>query len=218
MDSDARALQTALNTLRQQHGDRLDGALGDTQDTLRRTLQQQMGVDAAAADRLVKKLSEDGQLRFVTEDVDDEDTGVPATGPVIAIPGTTTAQSGEEFVVPAPVTATEVSPGGLSTRHEPAGTGLVVESAAVPNPDSGAARVVPFGGGVMSTPATAEIAPPGTPISPEESARAVAEDREGATMGQLGDTGGPDLPSTPSEALVAEGDLADDAQGYWQIG
>ncbi len=205
MDTDARALQTALNTLRQQYGDRLEGSLGDTQDDLRRTLEQQIGADPATADRLVKKLTESGRLRFVTEDVDDEDTGVPATGPVLAIPGTTTAQSGEEFVVPAPVIGTAVNRGG----------GLVAESAVAPNPDSGAAGVVPFGGGVMSTPATAEIAPPGTPISPEESARAAAEDREGATMGQLGDTGVPSPPSTPSEALVAHGD---NAQGYWQIG
>src|SRR5689334_1183005 len=98
MDTDAQTLETALGVLRQQFGNRLAGSIGDTQVQMRQALEQQMGVNEVAGDRLVKQLTHLGRLvyRGGTGE-DDGDAG--GTGPVISMPGATSGQSGEAFVV-----------------------------------------------------------------------------------------------------------------------
>jgi len=198
MDTDAQALNQALGVLRQQFGNRLAGSIGDTQAQMLRALQQQMGVNEVAADRLVKELTHLGRLTYHGENRGDtDDTG---TGPVISMPGAATGQGGEEFVVPAPGPAGAVgpdvaSPGGAVP---PAAANTAV-SAVMPTTGTGMAGFVPMG----------------TAPGPGEANRATAENREGATMGELGDTNVAG-PTSPTEEVVAEGD--DDSEGYWQIG
>lgn len=200
MDTDAQALDRALGVLHQQYGDRLAGSIGDTQAQMLRTLQQQMGVDEVVADRLVKELTHLGRLTYRGGNGGDGDDA--GTGPVISMPGTTTGQSGEEFVVPAAGLAGAAGPDVASPP-----VGAAVAPAAV---NSSMSAVTPTTGTGM-----AGMVPTGTSVSPSEANRATAENREGATMGQLSDTNVTG-PTSPTEQVVARGD--DDSEGYWQIG
>src|SRR5690349_12608595 len=103
MEQDAQTLESAIAALQQRFGTQLSGPMDRTQAQMRAALSEQMGVDDLQADRIVKKLTEVGRLRYGGAGMDD-DTVVPAgTGPVISMPGTTTAQSGEQIVVAPPM-------------------------------------------------------------------------------------------------------------------
>jgi len=217
MDTDAQTLETALGVLRQQFGNRLAGSIGDTQVQMRHVLEQQMGVDEVAGDRLVKQLTHLGRLVY-HGGTDGDDRDAEGTGPVISMPGVTTGQSGEAFAVPTPNLTSAAGPdmpspslGGV-TAPVAINSGM---SAVTPTTGMGMVGLVPLGGGVESTAATEDVAPVGTAISPGEANRATMENREGATMGQLADTN-VSAPSSPTEQVIAQG--ADDSEGYWQIG
>ena len=111
MDSDATALQNALAVLRQYHGERLAGSRGSTEAQMRHTLVQQLGVDELTAGRVLKKLYETGRLVYVgstarsstpgTGTDDDAEPDTTATGPVISMPLTQSADTGAPLVTSA---------------------------------------------------------------------------------------------------------------------
>jgi hypothetical protein len=88
VDTDATVLQQAPTALRAQHGDRLDGPRQQIEPELRRTLQEQMGLDESAADRVVKKLYQTGQIGAKEEgEVRETSTNVapPAEGAPVTV-------------------------------------------------------------------------------------------------------------------------------------
>lgn len=200
MDMDVQALNQALNVLRQRFGDRLAGSITDAQAQMRRTLEQQMGIDEIASDRLVKELTHIGQLVYHGSGAADDDTVVAGTGPVISLPGVTEGQSGEQFVVRGP---------SLVSGAGPDQSG-VAPTATIPAPASSAVAATPTTGTAM-----AGVVPVADRYAPGDAARATAENREGATMGEIGDTN-VSGPTSPNEEVVAAGE--DDSAGYWQIG
>lgn len=115
MDSDATTLQNAVDLLRQRYGERLPGSQVDAEAQMRRTLEQQMGLDMLAADRVLKRLCLSGQLAYVdsagtgteagtdagTGAVDDSEANTTATGPVISMPLTQSADVGQPLITSA---------------------------------------------------------------------------------------------------------------------
>jgi len=214
MDVNPQELEAAAAVLRQQFGNRLEGSLEHTQVQMRRALEQALGLDEVAADRLVKQLTHTGRLVYQggTGDVDDAGTGLMAP-----LPGTVANADGDPRVVPPPGIGGAAGPdmagptAGMVTAPATANTSL----AAAPMMGVGLGGVAPLGRDRRSTPDTEDVAPIGETISPREADRAYAENREGATVGgQLADTNVAG-PSSPTEQVVAGGD--EDGQGYWQI-
>jgi hypothetical protein len=140
MDNDAMVLQNALRVLREQHGAQLDAAGRGMEPELRHTLQQQMGLDEPAADRVVKKLYQTGRLGALDAGEADE-TSANVTPPTEGAPVTLALPS---LQVPAP-TATQAA-------------GIALGAAAV---DTGAADSV----SVEASPA--HLGDPGTHV-PED--------------------------------------------------
>lgn len=113
MDTDATALQNALDVLRRHYGERLAGAQQGTEDQMRNTLAQELGVDQLGAAFVLKRLCQTGQLEYVgntgtaTDTSDDTGSGVApepgasATGPVISMPLTQTAEAGRPLITTA---------------------------------------------------------------------------------------------------------------------
>lgn len=108
MDSDAT---NALGVLRQHHGEQLAGSRVHAEAQMRHTLEQQMGLDERTAERVLKKLYETGQLVYVsstggssapgTGTEDDTEADTTATGPVISMPLTQSADGGAPLITSA---------------------------------------------------------------------------------------------------------------------
>lgn len=119
MNTDATALQNALDVLRRHYGERLAGARQRTEDQMRNTLAQELGVDQLGAAFVLKRLCQTGQLEYVgntgtgtgtgtgTDTGEDTGSGVAAepgasaTGPVISMPLTQTAEVGRPLITTA---------------------------------------------------------------------------------------------------------------------
>jgi len=201
MDTDAATLQNALGVLQQQFGGQLAGPVRKTQAQMRQTLEQRLGLDELAADRLVKKLTETGRLVYMGADqVPGGDSTPAGSGALFDLPGALTP-SGEERVVAAGTTAgVEAALSGINTVSGAiGGTMPAVQSGLV-----GARTEYRDDAGLYANP-------------PDASAR-LAENQEGATMGELGDTNvqaGRNHAQTMGEAEALK---HDDTDGYWRIG
>jgi hypothetical protein len=101
MNSDATALDSAISTLRQYYGTRLDGPRERTEAQMRHTLKQQMGLDEAAAGRVLQELTQTGHLTYVGSTPDGPLPRNAGTGPVISMPSTATADSGTPLITTA---------------------------------------------------------------------------------------------------------------------
>lgn len=116
MDSDETTLQNALDVLRQHYGERLVGPQQSAEAQMRHTLEEQMGLDMLAADRVLTRLCLSGRLSYVdstntdtvvgTGTTDTAEPGTTATGPVISMPLTQSADGGQPLI-------TTASPGML---------------------------------------------------------------------------------------------------------
>src|SRR5689334_18589120 len=115
MDNDATVLQNALAVLRQHYGEQLTGSRRTTEAQMRHTLQEQLGLDELAADRVLKQLSQTGRLVYMgNRDVGTE-PGTSTTGPVISMPLTSTNTGAEPLITtatPALAMGTVNDPGG----------------------------------------------------------------------------------------------------------
>jgi len=108
MTQDPAGSAAALAALQARFGARLAGPRQPGQVTLRRAVEDALGVDEVAADRLVKQLYETGRLRYVGGD-----TEAPAGA--VDIPAALTP-SGEERVISSGTTAgVEATLGGVGT-------------------------------------------------------------------------------------------------------
>ncbi len=117
MDSDATTLQNALDVLRQHYGEQVPGPQLSAEAQMRHTLEQQMGLDPLTADRVLKRLCISGQVVYVDSadagnqagnDRDNRDNrgtgaepGTTATGPVISMPLTQSADGGQPLITSA---------------------------------------------------------------------------------------------------------------------
>jgi hypothetical protein len=196
MDSDATALQNALAVLRQDYGQRLAGPRRATEARMRHTLEQRMGLDELMADRVVKKLYETGQLAYIGSADSGTEPGTSTTGPVISMPNTQSADGGTPFrttASPALIMGVVNDPGGGDVPAAPLG--------------ADAADVALTGAGAVSR----------DPIRGGDTGRAVAENNEGATLGQLADT---NVEAAPAPLTIGEREEAEDdrTNGYWRIG
>src|SRR5690349_1771963 len=210
MDSDARALETALATLQQQHGSQFKGSMQGSQAQMRHTLEAKMGIDELSADRLVKKLIETGRLRYNVTGRDEDADVTSDTGPMIPVVGTTEAQgAGPVTVAATPVIGTvgamsEMN-GATNTTGGPGGNPVMIGAIAAATADQGNLL-----GGDKDN-----------PNMPDPGSRADRENREGATMGQLGDTNVEAGGRTGSgTGTFGERQAHDDdnTEGFWHIG
>jgi hypothetical protein len=210
MDTDARALETALATLQQQYGNQFKGSMDSAQAQMRHTLEEKMGIDELSADRLVKKLIETGRLRYNVTNRDEDPNITTDTGPVIPVVGTTEAQgAGPVTVAATPAIGT---------------VGAMTEMNSATNTTGGPGGNPVMLGAIAAATANEEDILGGDkadPYMPDPGSRAARENREGATMGQLGDTnveaGG--RTGTGSETFgEREARADDDTEGYWRIG
>ena len=210
MDSDARALETALATLQQQYGGQFKGSMQGAQAQMRHTLEDKMGIDELSADRLVKKLIETGRLRYNVTDRDEDANVTTDTGPVIPVVGTTQAQGAGPVTVPATpaigtVGAMSEANTSTNTTGGPGGNPVMI-------------------GAIAAATANQEDILGGDnpdPYMPDPGSRGDRENREGATMGQLGDTnveaGG--RTGTGTETFGERQARDDDnTEGFWSIG
>lgn len=185
MDTDATVLEQALGVLREQFNGQVAGSFRDGQVTMRKAVEARLGLDELAADRVVKKLSETGRMQYVGGTTDSDPTAGGGAGPILTMPGTTSSEG------LGPLTMSTTAALSLGAINNPAGVigGPVTGVAAAAAADAPLANAEEGGLGGSNV----------------DSARA-AEDRSGATMGQLGDTNveGPD----PTDATG----------GYWRIG
>jgi hypothetical protein len=196
MDNDATALQNALAVLRQRHGERLSGPRRDTEAQMRRTLEQEMNLDELTADRVVKKLAGTGRLTYIGSADAGTEPGTSTTGPVISLPSTPSVAAGTPLITtadPALAMGSVRDPGG----GDVAASDLGANAADVALTGAGAQSRDPVRGGPLG--------------------RSVAENNEGATMGQLADT---TVESAPAPITIGEHEeLEDDrTHGYWRIG
>jgi len=68
---------------------------------MRETLEQELGLDAATAERVVRDLSESDRLAYITTSDSGTEVGTNTTGPVISMPLTQTADGGAPLVTTA---------------------------------------------------------------------------------------------------------------------
>ncbi len=185
MDTDATVLEQALGVLREQFNGRVVGSLRDGQGTMRKALETRLSVNELDADRIVKKLSETGRLQYIGGETDNDPNRGGGPGPVLTMPGTTSSEG------LGPITLPTTAALSLGAINNPAGVvgGPVTGVAAAAAAENAEARADEGGLGGSNV------------------ARAqAAEDRSGATMGQLGDTN-------------VEGPRPENATGgYWRIG
>lgn len=209
MDTDARALATALTTLQQQYGSQFKGSMDHAQAQMRHTLEDKMGIDELSADRLVKKLIETGRLRYNVTDQDEDANITTDTGPMIPVVGS-------EAQGPGPVTVPATPAIGT--------VGAMSEANSAANTAGGPGGNPVMLGAIAAATADQENILGGdkeNPYMPDPGSRADRENREGPTMGQLGDTnveaGG--RTGTGTETVGQRQARADDnTEGYWRIG
>jgi len=205
MDVNTQELEAAAAVLRQQFGNRLAGSLDDTQAQMRRALEQALGADEVASDRLVKQLTHTGRLVYHGGSDDAYDTTAGAASgdaPFVGPAGMLAGSQGPDMA--SPVTGMAVAPAAVNSSVS-----------AMPTTGAGLAGVAPLGVARGSAEAAEGGAGVGGTFSAGQGNRMDAENREGATAGgQLADTNVAG-PTSPSEQVVAGGD--DDGQGYWQI-
>jgi hypothetical protein len=210
MDTDARALETALATLQQQYGSQFKGSMQSSQAQMRQTLEAKMGIDELSADRLVKKLIETGRLRYAVTDQDEDPNVTTDTGPIIPVVGTTQAQGAGPVTVP-------VTP-AIGT------VGAMAEMNGATNATGGVGGGPVMIGAIAAATADEKNILGGDqddPYMPDPGSRAARENREGATMGQLGDTNVEAGGSTGTGAeTFGERQARDDdnTEGFWHIG
>ena len=206
MDSDARALETALATLQQQHGSQFKGSMQGSQAQMRHTLEAKMGIDELSADRLVKKLIETGRLRYNVTGRDEDADVTSDTGPMIPVVGTTEAQGAGPVTVAATpaIGAVGAMSGATNTTGGPGGNPVMIGAIAAAT--AGEGNIL---GGDKDN-----------PNMPDPGSRGARENREGATMGQLGDTnvesGGSTGTGTGTFGQQTRDD--DNTEGFWRIG
>jgi hypothetical protein len=169
-----------------------------------------MGIDELSADRLVKKLIETGRLRYNVTGRDEDADVTSDTGPMIPVVGTTEAQGAGPVTVPAtPAIGT---------------VGAMTEMNSATNTTGGPGGNPVMLGAIAAATANQEDILGGDkedPYMPDPGSRADSENREGPTMGQLGDTnveaGG--RTGTGTETVGQRQARADDnTEGYWRIG
>src|SRR5690242_16714174 len=207
MDSDARALETALATLQQQYGGQFKGSMQGAQAQMRHTLEEKMGIDELSADRLVKKLIETRRLRYNVTDQDEDANVTSDTGPMIPVVGTTQAQGAGPVTVGATpaISAVGAMSGATNTTGGPGGNPVMIGAIAAATADQDNLL-----GGDKDN-----------PNMPDPGSRADRENREGATMGQLGDTNVEAGGRTGSgTGTFGERQAHDDdnTEGFWHIG
>jgi len=180
MDTDAQMLQQAAGLLAQQFAGS-GKSLAGQEPAMMRFLQERMGMDEVTSDRVVKQVIELGLVGRPRDamapdtDQDEDDvaaTGVAGTGPVISTQGTATGQGvGPVITTAAPALA-------MGAVNSPANVG------ALGGLGAGAGPAIAANEAARGDDRDADGPMPGT----EDAARRAAEDRSGATMGQLGDT------------------------------
>jgi hypothetical protein len=196
MDNDATTLQDALAVLRRHYGDRVTGAQRSTEAQMRHTLQEQMGLDELAADRVLKQLSQTGRVVYMgSRDVGSE-PGTSTTGPVISMPLTSTNTSAE------PLITTAAPALAMGSVNDPGGGAVDASLSGAASSD-----VALTGAGAVSA----------DPVRGGDVGRAVAENNSGATMGQLADTS---VEPAPAPITIGEREEVEDdrTEGYWRIG
>jgi hypothetical protein len=180
MDTDAQMLQQAAGLLAQQFGGG-GKSLSGQEPAMMRFLQERLGIDEVAADRVVKQVIELGLLgrprdAMAPDTDEDEDdvaaTGVAGTGPVVSMEGTATGQGvGPVITTAAPALA-------MGAVNSPANVGLMGGMGA------GAGPAIAANEAARGDERDTDGAMAGT----ADANRRAAENRSGATMGQLGDT------------------------------
>lgn len=101
MNSDTTTPQSALSVLRQQYGEHLNGPQESTETQMRDTLKQNMSLDEQGADRVIKELSQNGQLVYIPTEDEETSTDTSGTGPVISMPNTQSADGGAPLITTA---------------------------------------------------------------------------------------------------------------------
>lgn len=133
MDSDETALQNALDVLRQHYGTQLYAPQQRGEVEMRHTLRQELGVDAAMAERILKKLTVRGRLEYVGSAEGDPSLIADGTGPVISMPLTQSADGGAPLI-------TAASPALIMGIVDKQGSGVseIVDSGteSAPEPDT----------------------------------------------------------------------------------
>jgi len=195
MDNDTATLQNALAVLRGQYGAQLAGPRQHTEAQMRHTLEQQMRLDELTADRLVKKLYETGKLVYMGTADRGTEPGTSTTGPVISMPSTQTTGG-------APLITTADAALVMGSVRDPGGGDVAASQLG-----ADAADAALTGAGAVSR----------EPIRGGDIGHSVAENNEGATMGQLADT---NVESRPAPITIGEHDEVEDdrTHGYWRIG
>ena len=180
MDTDAQMLQQAAGLLAQQFASSGKSLTGQ-EPAMMRFLQERMGIDEVAADRVVKQVIELGLVgrpRDAMAPASDEDeddvaaTGAAGTGPVISTQGTATGQGvGPVITTAAPALA-------MGAVNSPANVG------ALGGLGAGAGPAIAANEAARGDERDAD----GNMVGTADANRRAAENRSGATMGQLGDT------------------------------
>ena len=167
MDNDDTSLQNALEVLRKRYGGQTGNPRRVTEAEVSQALQDEMHLDAIAADRMIMRLYDSGQLIQSGSDRAENDLGTNSLGIVIEMPG-------------AEAPFAEIQ---LLTTTLP---GLLPSSST--NPAGGATAGYPIGAKAADVAVTGGGSVPEGPITEDDLKRNVPETSEGATMGQLGDT------------------------------
>lgn len=192
-EKNAATLEQALAILREQYGAQIAGPERETQVSMRKLLEQKMGLDESNADRVVKKLCETGKLTYVGTD-----TGGGA-GVMAAVPGATTTPDQGTADVPAGIITTGALNSPIGTFGSTATGAGAAALASISDSARLDSRREPVLGGTAS--------------------REQSENREGATMGELADTNVEgDTPRGPETIGQQQNAGKDNTQGYWQIG
>jgi hypothetical protein len=196
MDSEATALENALAALRRAYGDRLPGAQQETEARMRHTVERALTLDELAADRVVKKLAQTGRLAYVGSADTGTEPGTSTTGPVLSLPAAPGVSAGTPVI----------------TTADPA---LVMGT--VRDPGGGDVAASELGAAASDAALTGAGARSGDPIRGGEVGRRVAENNEGASMGQLADT---NVEAAPAPITIGEREEMEDdrTHGYWRIG
>ena len=167
MDNDDASLQNALEVLRKRYGGDAGNPRRVTEAEVSQALQDEMHLDEIAADRMIMRLYESGQVIYSGGDKAENDLGTNSIGIIIEMPGAEAPFAESQLLtttLPGLLPGSPTNPAGGATAGFPIG--------------AKAADVAVTGGGSV----------PEGPISEEDLKRNVPENNEGATMGQLGDT------------------------------
>jgi len=180
MDTDAQMLQQAAGLLAQQFAGS-GKSLSGQEPAMMRFLQERLGIDEVAADRVVKQVIELGLVGrprdAMAPDTEEDEgdvaaTGVAGTGPVVSMEGTSTGQGvGPVITTAAPALA-------MGAVNSPANVG------ALGGLGAGAGPAIAADEAARGDDRDAD----GNMVGTADADRRAAENRSGATMGQLGDT------------------------------